>query len=344
MLERLGSRPVTLREVAAVAGVSVATASRALNGGHHVADAIVARVNLAATRIGYQPNIGARGLRTRRTMTLGFVTAGLTLPVLDFLDGFYARAEGAGYSVFLANARGNPAQYRVLVRRLFERRVDGLLVAAPRELDDSATPYLIGQRPVLAVFGRSELAASIPLVTSSELGALREAMAHLVALGHRSVAFIDIDAESFRPSHIVTAANEVGMHCRILRKPVGVLIDSIEEDLREVTTGDQPATAIAINVGLAGPLLRALRSLAWRIPGDISVLAFSDSRISDILIEPPLSSIHTDLLAMGEQTAGILIQWVESNVPPANVTDLALTSWAETGSIGAVSRVSSRGE
>jgi len=277
-------------------------------------------------------------------MTLGFVAAGLTLPLLDFLDGFYAAAEGAGYSVFLANARGNPAQYRVLVRRLFERRVDGLLVAVPRDLDDSVVPYLTSQRPVLAVFGRSELAASIPLVTSSELGALREAMSRLVALGHRSVAFIDIDAESFRPSHIATAANEVGLDFRILRKPLGVLIDSIADDLRQLTTGGQSATAIVINVGLAGPLLQALRSVAWRIPDDVSVLAFSDSKILDILFEPPLSSIHTDLMAMGERTAAILIQWVESNVPPANVTDLALTSWSETGSIGAVSRVSSSGE
>lgn len=318
------------------AGVSVATASRALNGGHHVADTIVARVKLAATRVGYQPNVAARGLRTRRTMTLGLVAGGLSLPMLDFLDGFYAAAEGAGYSVFLANARGSAAQYQVLVRRLFERRVDGLLVSVPRDLDDSMLPYLTSQRPVLAVFGRSELAASIPLVTSSELGALREAMARLVALGHRSVGFIDIDADSFRPSHIATAATEVGLDFRIMRKPLAVLTDSIADDVRQLTTGDRGATAIAINAGLAGPLLRASRAAGWRIPDDISVLAFSDSKVSDILIEPPLSSIHTDLLAMGERTAEILIQWVESNVPPANVTDLALSSWSETGSVGAV--------
>jgi LacI family transcriptional regulator len=323
--------------VALLAQVSVSTASRALSGGHYVAPPVRERVRAAATHVGYQPNEAARGLRTTRTMTIAVLTVGLrTLPFLDFLDGFGAHAEAAEYTVLLANARNSEQQYRFLVGRLFERRVDGLLLVNPGELHEAARPFQETARPVLAAFGRGPSNASIPLVTTAELDAVRQGMHRLKSLGHTSIAYFDqaVALQSSRPGYVARAAAECGIACRVAMTDPDADGGVIRHNLVNALAAPTPVTAVAVTHGLVPQFIDAVRSLGLKIPGDLSVFTFSDSALIDPLIEPRLAAVHNDLVEMGGRTAKILIDWICDGVEPANVTDLGLSSWREMPSLG----------
>jgi DNA-binding LacI/PurR family transcriptional regulator len=97
------------------------------------------------------------------------------------------------------------------------------------------------------------------------------------------------------------------------------------------------ATAFAGNHSLLGPFMSALRALELRIPKDLSVFTMSDYRQLDAFLDPPLSAVHSDGVAMGMGSAELLVAWIESGTTPPPVTDLGLTTWLETGSIAAPS-------
>ena len=319
------------------ANVSVSTASRALNGGRYVAGPVVSRVLAAAGDLGYSPNEGARGLRKTETMTVGVIAYQLRqLPFLDFLDGFGAELERIGYVVLVANARENDDLYRSLMTKLFERRVDGLLVAGPGDLGDTIRPYQASGRPVLAALGRGSSAADvIPLVMSSEVEAVNALMRRLAELGHRSVAFFGSPwtPRSVRPSIVAHAAATEGMNCQMAFLPP-TDPDAIAQHLHAIVGSPANATALVVNNALVGAVIKATRTMGISIPSDLSVVTFTDSPLTEGLVEPALSSIHTDAMGFGARAAATLAKWMKTGIPPPYVTDVSLSSWSETGSIG----------
>ncbi len=331
------TRPSTLRDVAALAQVSVSTASRALSGGHYVAAEVLERVRAAALDVSYQPNEAARGLRTTRTLTIGMLCTHLrVLALLDFMDRFSAQAEAAGYSVFVANARSNPDQYRTLLRRMFERRVDGLIVTNPAGVTEELRPYVESHRPVIAVFSRGADCSEIPLVTTSERKALFDAMARARELGHSSVAYFDsaLAKQSFRPSYVTEAAAASGLACQMIEAAHDSTAEWMAERLRRIVKGPLPVTAIAVSHSLLPSLIQATRSMGLRIPLDLSVFSFSDSTIVDSLLDPPVAAVHNDTGAMGARAAQLLVEWIINGTEPPNVVDVDVSTWADSGSMG----------
>jgi LacI family transcriptional regulator len=311
-----------------------------------VKEAVVERVREAAAELGYHPNEAARGLRSAQTMTLGVVLYQLRqLPMLEFLEGFGAVAEEAGYAMLMANARGSDEQCRALIARLFERRVDGLLVAAPGELGDALKPYTENHVPAVAGMSRGSLETHIPLVMTSEFAAVQEAVRRLKELGHSSVVFVGTPRSVVtpRPAYLTRAAAECGMTCQMVFLPETADMELLAPHIAQVMEPPTNATALIINYTFVGAFMNAVRSLGMSIPGDVSVLTFSDYRPTDAFLNPPLSSIHSDVITLGNRAAEILIGWVESGEAPPMVTDLGLSSWHETASVGpAPVRVASR--
>lgn len=328
----------TLRQVADAAGTSLATASRALGGHPYVADALRERVEEAARALGYHPNEGARGLRTARTMTLGMLCYQLRqLPIVDFIDGFGAKASEAGYTVLVANARGDEAQYQMLSQRLMERRIDGLIVTSPGELGGSLQAYEDAGIPVAVTLWRAPREANIPLITTSELPALRHAMTTLRERNHKSLAFFGTTRTVFmqRPASLSQASTELGLRCHMAFIDESTDAEAMAWHIKQVLAPPVSATTICFNHSLVGPAIRALRKLGLNVPGDVSVFVFNDYQDRESLLEPPLSSIHTDVVTMGSMSAELIVNWIESGEPPAtSITDLDLTTWVDSGTIG----------
>ena len=326
----------TLHDVAVHAGVSTSTASRALNGGHHVSEELLERVLSSARELSYRANEAARGLRMARTLTFGVVFQRLdSPPQLDILNGMTAGSDERGYSLLLTNARGDQDQYCLLIRRLFERRVDALFLTNPTGVREELEPFLASKVPVLTLFRRGDDLADIPLLTVRTDRAVRPAVRRLAELGHRSIAYLSTETSTrgIRPAAVENAAAEAGLRCRREVLPDGPTGESMNDLVRSITAPDVGVTAIIVAYTHLNHLMRALHNLNLSIPDDISVLSFDDSQLTNELVWPPMSSIHVDSEELGRQAAILLADWLEGERPP-DITMLNLASWTERDSVG----------
>src|SRR4249919_642694 len=185
-------KPVTLTDVARLAGVSVATASKALNGRDQVAATTRERVLDAADRLAFSPNPLARGLLAGRTGTVGLLTSDLegrfVIPILMGAEDAF----GAGQvNVFLCDARGDAIREQHHLKALLSRRVDGIIVVG-RQTDPRPS---LGQKipvPVVYAYAPSDDPRDLSL-TPDNVSAGRLAVEHLLAGGRTRIAHISGD-------------------------------------------------------------------------------------------------------------------------------------------------------
>ncbi|WP_236030398.1 LacI family DNA-binding transcriptional regulator [Paractinoplanes lichenicola] len=184
---------VTLRDVARLAGVSVATASKALNGQPQVRASTRERVMQAASQLDFSPNTLAQGLITQRTGTVGLLTSDLegrfSIPILMGAEDAFGTDQT---SVFLCDARGDNIRERHHLRALLSRRVDGLIVVGARP---DSRPSLGRDLPVPVIYAYapSDDPRDLSLVSDNEGGG-RLAVDHLIRCGRRRIAHITGDA------------------------------------------------------------------------------------------------------------------------------------------------------
>src|SRR6202165_1553407 len=127
-----------IREVAERAGVAISSVSRVLSGHSDVSPEMRQMVMTAVDELGYRPNILAAGLRSQRTMSIGYVVSNISNPVLaDIVTGAESRLRASGYSLLLTNSEGDALLDASNMRLLLQRRIDGLILSLSHEDDDS---------------------------------------------------------------------------------------------------------------------------------------------------------------------------------------------------------------
>ncbi|MFN8620368.1 MAG: LacI family DNA-binding transcriptional regulator [Chloroflexota bacterium] len=321
--------PATLVDVARSAGVSTATASRAMTGKGKVSDETRRRVREAAIRLDYQPSEAARSLRTRATRTIGFV-------VPDVSSHFYARAlkgaqhrlEAAGYQVLLMDADERPDREAAALRSLAARRVDGLILCSSGGDGELAADIAARGRLPLVWFDNVVEGAGDARVTLANEEGTRLLVAHLAqAHGHRRIAFL-----GGKPSETSGAERLAGYR-------LGMLAHGLPVDERWVRQGDwtvgsgqvetaallalaEPPTAI-ISADAAGALgaLLALREAGLRVPRQMALACF-DEPAGGALIDPPLTTLVSRDREMGELAATLVLRALED--PDAETVDVRL--------------------
>src|SRR3954452_15948287 len=185
-----GRTTVTLRDVAAMAGVHPATASRALN--EQTRDLVngetAQRVLAAARELGYRPNPIARGLKTNRSYTIGVIAPDLRSPIFPpIARGIEDRLEPAGYTSLLAHTDNDPEREQLSFDALRARQVDGFITATARR-DHPLLHELGAQGVPLVLMNRTTDAGELPSVLPDDRGGVRAAVEHLARLGHRHIA------------------------------------------------------------------------------------------------------------------------------------------------------------
>jgi LacI family transcriptional regulator len=183
---------VTLRDVARAAGVHPGTVSRALNPATEalVNDATVRRVRDAAARLGYRPNPMARGLKTNRSYTVGVLVPDIQNPLFPpIIRGIDDRLAQAGYTPLIANTENDPERERHDFEALRARQVDGFITATAR-LDHQALDAVAGYGVPLVLVNRRVEDGALPSATADDREGARQAVAHLVGLGHRRIAHL----------------------------------------------------------------------------------------------------------------------------------------------------------
>jgi LacI family transcriptional regulator len=311
----------TIREVAALAGVSIKTVSRVINDGGHVSDATRRQVLRAVERLDYRPNALARGLVTGRSRSLGLVIADVVNPFFPPLVRAVEDAAAArGYNVILCDTDEDPDRERTVISVLLQRYVDGLILcasrsptAALRRLGDAGIPLVLINRTL----AHRRVAA---VVADSAAGA-RCAMSHLLDLGHRRIAYLVGPRASFSHRSRLRGYRQALAECGIPYDPdlVAGGVTSLgagREAMAVLLTLPIPPTAVfAFDDLMAIGAVEELQRRGRRVPEDVAMVGFDDIDLAGYL-SPPLSTVAQPKAEMGRLAANRLLDMIETATVP----------------------------
>jgi len=320
------TRRPTLVDVAAEAGVSLATASRALGDSTLVTEQTRRRVHDAAARLSFEPNRLARSLRRGATMAVGLV-------VPDIAAAFYAAAlraaqgvlQEAGYHVLVVNTERAAVREREALGTLRAHRVDGLLVATSGGYEDIGVPVVFFDN-----LPPDPGQCAVAMDNERGVALLVE---HLAAVhGHRRIAYVGPPAAlgEGTPGLAHGAGHErleafraaVGRAGLVL-PPEYVATTGVEpsETAARARTDAllalaQPPTAIVAGVDrLTAGILRSLRAHGRRVPGDVAVVSFDEPVYADLL-DPPITALERHDGELGRRAAELLLGLLRGDEPP----------------------------
>jgi LacI family transcriptional regulator len=318
-------RYVSLKDVAERAGVSFQTASKVLNGGDvRVSADTQARIVEAAKDLGYSPNTVARSLVQRATCTIGLIAGDMTDGALSlFAVAAEQTARHHGHAVLVSNLTPDGQQGADIVGTLIQRRVDGIIAAAPQLEEDIAVANLLRDY-VPAVSLHHVPGGGVPVVGSSGRQTAKLATDHLVGLGHRRIGSI---TGPFRRR--VVRSRLRGFEQSLREAGVDADDDAIAE--ADWTPGGAAAatrlllhrapdvTALFVHSDtMAMGVLSALSEAGRRVPDDVAVVGCDDMPFATYLI-PPLSTVRLPFAETGRQAVELLLRLIAGE-PPA--TDL----------------------
>lgn len=317
----------TIKDVARAADLSVTTVSRALNDHLDVAESTRAHVRSVAERLGYHPNHTARSLQGTRTNTIGLVIPQLMHRYVDsfwleFIGGVTSVCSSAQLDLLISMGTSPAAEFEQYQRLVRSKRVDGVIVADVR-LDDPRIRFLLHCNAPFVAFGRTLSGDDYPWVDVDGVAGLRLAVAHLLRLGHRRIAFLGTD-RAFTFSHYRLlgyrqALSDAGLPGdeRLVFQDLS-LHSNFDAIVHNLLAMRPAATAIVAGADfLASGVLRHLRTRGLRVPDDISLLAFDDTLVTEHA-DPPLSCLRQDNRAIGERVARLLCARLQDADTDAN--------------------------
>ncbi|PZG20025.1 LacI family transcriptional regulator [Micromonospora craterilacus] len=314
---RRRSQSVTLSDVANRAGVSVATASKALNSRAEVAPATRERVLRAAAELSFQPNALARGLISGRTRTVGLLTDELggrfAIPIL--LGAENALGNGQ-MSVLLCDARGDAIRRQHYIRTLLARQVDGFIVVGD---SNDLSPSLTQDIPVPVVYAYAESTDPRDLsIVADDEGGARLAAEHLVSQGRRRIGHITgpdtYRAARDRAAGLRSVLAEAGLTpagdplygewSQRWGRHAGRLLLAARPDVDAIFCGnDQVAAGVA----------DSLRDLGRRIPDDVAIVGYDNWEFFAADCRPSLTTVDLNLEQLGATAVNHLFAALDGN-------------------------------
>jgi LacI family transcriptional regulator len=319
----------TLADVARGAGVHPGTASKALNptSRHLVSARTVRRVLEIAAELDYQPNSFARGLRTRRSYTVGFLVPDMTNPLFPpIIRGVEKILGAAGLSALIVNTDNELGKAMQLFTTLKNRRCDGFILATAFREDPVVEEIVLQGIPTVLV-NRSTDKNLLPAFVGDERGEVFEAIAHLIRLGHRRIAHIagpeNLSTGYIRHQAFLAAIKAAGLNTN--ECPV-IIASGFYESAGKVATNELmssvsqiPTAIVAGNDQLALGVIDCLNAIGLNCPGEISVIGFNDIPMMD-RIHPALTTFALPKHEMGLLAAATLQRWIEESIPPEATT------------------------
>ncbi len=315
--------PVTIEMVARMAGVSLSTVSRILNGTATVSEAKTRAIDAAIAELGFVPNPVARGLAGGRTLSIGVVTQAIDSPFYGAaLRGIEDQLDPAGYSPLFVSGHWNAASEARCIDVLRSRRVDGIIVLTGR-MTDQALKNCAKSLPVV-VTGRTLKAPGLFSLNFDNFEGGRMATNHLIQLGHRRIAFITGD-----PAHVDSTERMRGYRAAL--DAAGISFDPalvVPGEYHEVdgllavdrlVESRQRFTAIfAANDQMAFGAALGLQRRSLLVPDDVSLVGFDDLPTSQFAI-PPLSTVQQPAYELGRLAASAMLDLLAGNKPGAEL-------------------------
>lgn len=301
-----------IKDVAAHAGVSVATVSRVLNDNPSVTAETRDRVYAAMSALRYVPNAVARSLRTEATRTLGLIIGDILNPFFtELARGVEDEARRAGYTVIIGNADERAEEQDHYVRTLVGQRVDGLLICPTAEVTPLVQELVSTGRP-LVFLDRTISGLDVPYVRADGAQAIADLVTHLKSMGHRRIAFASgpatLSTGRERTDAFVTAMTEAGLEVRPEYLAAGDFRESSGRAItRHLLDLAEPPEVIFFGdnlMTLGG--LDEIRARGLRIPDDVAVASFDDVTWF-VHVDPPITAIAQPTAELGRRAVQLLL-------------------------------------
>ncbi len=319
----------TIKDIAARAGISYATVSRALNNKYGVSQHTREKVTALAKEMGYQPNAIARGLVNRATMTIGLIIPDITSPFYPRVAlGIEDRLLKAGYNLFLCNTSWNANRERDYLNNLIQKQVDGLIISSMTLLAEDIESYVPSEMPLVYVSSFPEGTKRSYVIIDNVKGA-DMAVSHLLSRKRRRIAFIGSEQERHsledRLSGYRKALNRAGIE---ISEDI-IVLDKFQEQsgykiIRDlIENGIVPDGVFAENDLIAMGVVQGVQDSGYRVPEDVAVIGFDDIPIAshpDI----QLSTIHQPKYRIGAYAAEILLRQLEKEPSEKEIERITL--------------------
>lgn len=324
-----GRRP-TLKDLAREAGVSLASASYAVNGNGSVGEQTRVHILEVAQRIGYRQNVAARAMKTGRTAALALIVPDLTNPFFPSLaQAIFRAARASGYATFLIDTEGNEALEQAALAKAVDLGLDGIVWFPIRDKDTSNG---ILMRTPVVVLDRTVPGYATVGVDYVEAG--RIAARHLLDAGHRRIGIITgpTDIASMRDrcdgaEALIRAEGEL-----VFRVGNAFSTDLEPQAQAALDAGEATAVFAAADVIAIGAV-RRIQAKGLRVPEDMSILGFDDIPLGEQCL-PPLSTIELPVEDMAERAIAMLVAQIappqDLAVPTAVVVPTRLVLRAST--------------
>jgi LacI family transcriptional regulator len=293
------------------------------------------RVRDAVSALGYEPDLLAQSLRRGASMTVGFVVANISNPLISEIAlGAETYLRAAGYSMLLTNSMNNPALDAEHLRLLAQRRVDGLLLSISSE-NFQGTIDAVNKSGVPVVLVDRELSVDRPVsaVIAEHDTGVEEAVRHLASLGHTRIALVN------GPSDLRPARDRAATLRRVSRQlGISAIVRSGEFTTEHgevatdglLTVANRPTAVVAGSNQILVGVLRAIRKHHIRIPEDLSLVTCDEVPLAEFLV-PPLATIQRDHYQMGVIAAELLLESLSGS---STRTQRVPTAYLPTASVG----------
>jgi LacI family transcriptional regulator len=297
---------MNIKAVARRARVSIATVSRTINDPSTVSPDTAAKVRNAIRALNYYPSASARALVSGRSRTLGLIISDIANPFFpELVKGFEDLAMRHDHLVIVTNTNYSPERMAQCVRSMLERKVDGVAIMTS-EMDPTLVEELTRRGVPIAFLDVGSVDKHSSNMKIDYLSGIRQAVEHIVELGHRRIGFIS------GPTHLKSARIRRSAFLKTLEKcGIAVEEDLIKEGDHRFQGGQEamlrlldlrrPPTAVLTSNDLTAiGALHAIYERGLRVPDDISIVGFDDIPLSQFS-QPPLTTVRIDCKELGQR-------------------------------------------
>jgi len=311
----------TIREVAELAGVSIGTASRALNRAGRVSEAAIAVVQEAARRLGYEPDAIAQSMRTRSTGVVGLLVSDLANPLYArIVNAVEARLQRDGLALLLANTHNDARRERAMVDFFRRRRVDGIILG-PCDAERPELLDALGAQDLPVIALDRDFGAEGSGVHVDHFHGALQATRYLLNLGHTRIALMT-PGQALRPGReriagFRDAFAERGLQpdAKLIRAERSSMEFAFSEALALLSSPQPPTAFVCLGTRILAGVLQGLRHSGLTVPDDVSVISVGDTDLSQ-LFSPAITSLTWDFEAVGTAVAELLLKRLPGRQSP----------------------------
>lgn len=319
-------RQITLKHVAAKAGVRPETVSKVINGKAQVSPETETRIRQAIRELGYRPNLTARSLRTRQSQMIGYswrpVPADQFNPVLDkFLQSMVEAAGHVGYHILPFPCPPDRAQVEAYQEMVDTNRVDGFILSSTN-VDDQRIAYLQKIQFPFVAFGRANENWDFPYIDVDGTAGLRNATEHLLSLGHQRIAAIAWPEESQTGKLRLQGYREAMITANLPIDPAWITRGehsaafgwSATVRLLDLPTSRRPTAIVGLSDLIAIGVMNAIQDRGLEVGRDVAVIGFDDVPMAQYL-RPPLTTLRQPVWEIGQRVIAMLLRILNGKPP-----------------------------